>query len=546
MGKFNQSLATKQDNSQDFLNLSCWETIDIGHSQHVLLEELIQRYNESLPASTTITDSLGRTREYVAGKLRAPQTALGQKLIWLAMTQAEETRRAAVGGDLAARQKYLMYYGDADSIPVTTNRGELRRLLGKKNGLATLWRHLNQLQEADIIISKANTSRQRREVIEEDGHRTIIVEMADNGRGDFTLWISRKVFKQKLLLAGVLEQNGKSRLQTLQISKLQQVCTEKKETKKIEKNNPEKQGEERVASPHERLTEAIASDEKNRNDATKNDFGGGAPAAGEKIAGIAKKSPKSGVVVPVKDRQTFSLQRYQQEMRRSERISAHLTADGTTMGYWTLILYHQLVEMLYGHLPADYLDSIAGQVRGMLELHLRRIEVVGAKTNDEHIQQAAIRVSRAIYIAHLWMAKKQFNIYEPLTYLRLDDGMKNGLRDVVDKWLPAEDKRRKLRADKNTHLFRWQQSEAYAEDLFRDVMFTLKKSGYFQATAIFQEALGKLNRKLQKIGVSDATTTKVRKDFADKCTGIFHAIQKATFEEEDTTWNDFLRYRKSL
>ncbi len=97
------------------------------------------------------------------------------------MTQAEETRRAAVAGDLVARQKYMLYYDEnADSIPVTTNRGELRRLLGKKNGLASMWRHLNELQDARIILSKTNTSRKRREVVTTDGHTTIIVELAAN------------------------------------------------------------------------------------------------------------------------------------------------------------------------------------------------------------------------------------------------------------------------------------------------------------------------------------------------------------------------------
>ncbi len=61
--------------------------------------------------------------------------------------------------------------------------------------------------------------------------------------------------------------------------------------------------------------------------------------------------------------------------------------------------------------------------------------------------------------------------------------MKNGLRDVVDKWLPAEDKRRALRAKANSSLMKWQKAEAFAEDLFRDVMFTLKASGYYQSKA---------------------------------------------------------------
>ncbi len=546
MYKANAKIAVKQENNSELLHLSCWEAIDIAYSQHVLLEGYIQCYNENLETSSLVKDSIGRTRAYTAGKLRVPQTALAQKLIWMAMTEAEETRRAAIGGDTAAKQKYLMYYGDtADSIPVTTNRGELRRLLGKKNGLSSIWRHLNQLQEAGIILSKANTSRQRREIIEEDGHRTIIVAMAENGRGDFTLWINRAVFKQKLNLSTDPGHNEKPSIETLQISKLQQLYLEKKETKKIKKNNPGKQGEEGVASPHERLKEANASDKKRRNEQTKNYFGGAAAAGGK----IVKKSRNSGsgLVLPIKDPKAFTQERYQKEMRRNEHILAHLFADGSTMGYWTLILYHQLVEMLYGHLPVGYLESISDKVRGLLELHIRRIEIAGAKTQDDHIQQAACKVSRAIYLAHVWVAKQEkFNIYEPLTYLRLDDGMKNGLRDVVDKWLHSEDKRRQLRADKNTHLFRWQQGEAYAENLFRDVMFTLKKSGYYQATAIFQEALVKLNKKLQKIEASESTATKVRSAFADKCTGIFHAIQEATFEEEDPTWNDFLRYRKSL
>lgn len=542
MCKINPSLATKQDNALEILNLSCWEIIDIAHSQHVLLEEHIQRYNESLPPSKIISDTLGRTREYFAGKLRAPQTALAQKLIWLAMTQAEETRRAAVAGDLVARQKYMLYYDEnADSIPVTTNRGELRRLLGKKNGLASMWRHLNELQDARIILSKANTSRKRREVVTKDGHTTIIVEIAENGRGDFTLWISRAVFKQKLILARELGKTEKRPLENLQISKLEQLYPEKKETKKEEENNPAKQCEEGVASPHGKLIEAIASDDEKRDEDPKNEFGGGTAAAGKKSAKILRPA---GMVLPLKTQEPFSLERYNRDMRRNDRIRALIPGD--PMAYWVFVLYHQLVEMLYPHLSEQHLAVIADQVKGLLELHIRRIEIANCKTKEEHIQKAACRVSRAIYLAHIWMKGKDFRIYEPLTYLRLDDGMKNGLRDAVDKWLPAEDKRRALRAEANSSLMRWQKAEAFAEDLFRDVMFTLKASGYYQSSAVFEEAQRKLNKKFDQIGLSDATRTKVRDSFSAKCLNVFHAIQKATFEEEDTTWNDFLRYRKSL
>lgn len=543
MCKINPSLATKQDNALEILNLSCWETIDIAHSQHVLLEEHIQHYNETLPPSKIIVDSLGRTRDYFAGKLRAPQTALAQKLIWLAMTQAEETRRAAVAGDLVARQKYMMYYDDnADSIPVTTNRGELRRLLGKKNGLASIFRHLKELQDARIILSKANTSRKRKEVVT-DGHTTIIMEMAENGRGDFTLWISRAVFKQKLILSGQLEKNEKPGLGTLQISKLEQIYPEKKETKKEEKNNSGKQSEERVASPHGKLIEAIASDDEKRNEETKNGLSGGAPAAGKKSAKILRPA---GMVFRQQKTEPFTLERYNRDMRRNDRIRAFIPEE--PMAYWVFVLYHQLVEMLYPHLSEQHLAGIADQVKGLLALHIRRIEIgiAGCKTKEEQIQKSACRVSRAIYLAHIWMKGKDFKIYEPLSYLRLDDGMKNGLRDVVDKWLPEEDKRRALRAEANSSLMKWQKAEAFAEDLFRDVMFTLKKSGLGQSSAVFEQSQLRLNKKFDQIGLSDATRTKVQNSFRSKCLNIFHAIQKAVFEEEDTTWNDFLKYRKSL
>lgn len=544
MCKINPSLATKQDNALEILNLSCWETIDIAHSQHVLLEEHIQHYNETLPPSKIIVDSLGRTRDYFAGKLRAPQTALAQKLIWLAMTQAEETRRAAVAGDLVARQKYMLYYDEnADSIPVTTNRGELRRLLGKKNGLASMWRHLNELQDARIILSKTNTSRKRREVVTTDGHTTIIVELAANGRGDFTLWINRSVFKQKLILAGELGKTEKRALENLQISKLEQLYPEKKETKKEEKNNSGKQSDEGVASPHGKLIEAIASDDEKRNEETKNGLSGGAPAAGKKSAKILRPT---GMVFRQEKPEPFTLERYNRDMRRNDRIRRFIPEE--PMAYWVFVLYHQLVEMLYPHLSEQHLAGIADQVKGLLELHIRRIEIgiAGCKTKEEQIQKSACRVSRAIYLAHIWMKGKDFKIYEPLSYLRLDDGMKNGLRDVVDKWLPEEDKRRALRAEANSNLMKWQKAEAFAEDLFRAVMYTLQKSGLNQSSAVFVESQRRLNEKFDKIGLSDVTRTKVHDSFRAKCFNIFHAIQKAVFEEEDTTWNAFLRYRKSL
>ncbi len=542
-----ENLAGISENQAKFLHLSSWEAIDVAHSQHVLLETLVQEYNKALPR-TSIVDNLGRNREYTAGKLRAAQISLAQKLIWLAICQAEETRKTALQGNTSVQQRYLLYFADhADSIPVTTNRGEIRRLLGCTNGIASIWRHINQLIDAGIILSKANTSRQRREVVEKNGNRTIIIEAAKNGRGDFVLWISKAVFKQRIRpefveIVPIFQQTGEtenSNSEANQISKLEQEYPYNKETKKEEKNNLEKQVGKGVASPHKKLMEAKASDDKKRNDSSKNKNYGGEPASGKKIH---ENLSAESIPQPQRAYEPFSLEKYHRDMRRNDRIRAFIPEK--PMAYWVFILYHQLVEMLYPHLSEQHLNGISEQVKGMLELHIRRIEIASCKSDEEHIQKAACRISRAIYLAFAWMKGKNFKLYEPLSYLRLDDDMKNGLRDVVDKWLPEEDKRRALRADANSNLMKWQKAEAFAEDLFRGVMYTLKKSGLNQSGAVFEESQFRLNKKFDQIGLSDATRTKIRDSFRAKCLNIFHAIQKATFEEEDTTWKNFLRYQK--
>jgi hypothetical protein len=127
--------------------------------------------------------------------------------------------------------------------------------------------------------------------------------------------------------------------------------------------------------------------------------------------------------------------------------------------------------------------------------------------------------------------------------LRVDDEFKTGtLKVVIDQWVTDEEARLKLNTKGNNSLIQWQSSHAFAEDLFRNIVFTLHQS-YGNATIVFKEGLSRLDEHFKENNVSAKTRLKVRRSFTDRCLAIFKELQKQV-DYDDETWNTFMGWRK--
>lgn len=526
-----------QDNNKfgrkEAIHTSVYDLIDLSESQFGLLNTKVLDYNSRLPRKS-ITDQLGRTREYTKGKLRAGQMNLARQLIYLCLRQLEDLRTSP------ENDKYLNYLDENnDAFPITTNCGKLAKALGGSYCKNTIHNHLDQLIEAGIILHKNNTSRRRREVIDEQGYKTIVVELAKNGRGDFCLWLSRELFAQRYRIQLVentptaalngpdsanlsgFESNENAGLSVNQTQKLGQYYRDLTETNKIKINNCSKNSESGLASQEQVVMPSSDEDELiNRNDKGNTKFPGEMQGA---LAGNREKN--------------WRVQRYEAR-RKADRQAANVLGGQKARAYFVDLLFFQLTHQLYPQYTQDHLQKIKPGVKTMLGLHLDRLE--------ENLLPAFQKVSRAIYLAHRWLSQDPSRfVYEPFTYLRIDGDYKTGtLLRVIDQWLVAENEKLRLNADKNSALLKWQQAHFYSENLFKDVVYTLQ-GGFSAAKDVFRVSLQRLEAYFEKHEVPKATRIRIKRSFSDRCLAIFQELSQAS-EAYDPVWKTFERWRKTI
>jgi len=164
---------------------SFWDMIDLKAVNHTGIPEFVVKYNVSLPSRK--------------GKLRSGEKDVAKTLIYLMATEMEAMRTESPND-------YLFYLSDKiDSIPVSTNRGQLATMLDKCYCKETVGNHLMRLQDSGLITRKMNTSRVRQRHTDENGNVTLIQQTAKNGRGDIIYFINKSVLYFKTDIVNNLE-----------------------------------------------------------------------------------------------------------------------------------------------------------------------------------------------------------------------------------------------------------------------------------------------------------------------------------------------------
>lgn len=501
MGKSTTFPAVTQPLQQDFqeiMQISFWSLVDCGATQFgSSLQQFIDDYNKQCP-TTTVTDKLGRTRTCRKGLIRGNQTLVVRELIHTCFQQMEELRLSNNAED---QQRYYDYVTAAyiDGLPVIMNRGWIRSKIKKAACKSSIWNYLNQLQSAKIILTKQNTSRVRQEIVDELGHKTIVVDMNSNGRGDFILWLDVRLFAWKLRIR---QSTG---LESNQIQNIEQYTYDLTKTLKKEDNNCSKGVP--IGTTVNLSPDAIASVTYKPNENGKMQSSAAAPRP----------------VAPA-DKEKLQKEAKIKHLRQETHIDEQLPKKESV--FWVTMLYHQLL-LLYPRLDRNYLSKVEKQIKELLYLHMVRLDLPA--------KDAFAKVSRGIELAQLWLsANPERYVYEPLTYLRLDEEYTTGtFRTVMDGWVAAEAKRLKVVNTKNQNLVKWQKAHAKMEQLFKNVMYSLHLHGYAHAKKTFGEADRQLAMYFGKLHLADETRAKVRRSFTDRCTNIFKTLRDQAAERPD-------------
>lgn len=539
-------------------NTSVWEMIDLSLSQHQhgRLKDMIATYNRSRPV-TTITDSLGRRRSYHSGCLRGNQCLLIQDLMYLCLTQLEALRRSVNSSD----QRLFSTYLQADCLPVLTNRRELAAKL-KANGVRicrnSIYNHLRMLEDAGIILRRRHTSRQR--VTQEDG--TVVYETCANGRGDFQLYLSKQIFAFRLQYAhlagtgahqtdeaapgpavdnppGAAAAGEKAAIENQPLSqhqsqKLGQIIPTNSETEEWDNNNSGKVHCDQSGVPLGHKVDDTGRWPQpyllERNSKIPPDSG---PGGGE-------IRPAGAPAAALDARARLQRQRELSERRRALSALVAAVVPDKERDFYLKMLRLQLIGMLYPDLSPRYVRQIEDHLHQLLALYL---DLIG-----ESPRQSFRKLSRAVEMVYLYRRKHPgHRLYDPLHYLRMD--YQGGFIQVVQKWLPREELRLRLRAEKKSRLLQWQKARAYTDDLFDGTVEALR-SGLYQSRALFAEAQKRLNGYLGRIRAPQAMRERLRASLTSRFEHIAGAlVQEAKAPQDlstDDTWRSFLVYLDGL
>lgn len=538
----------------NFFNVSVWKIIDLRSSQQQgrLLKEKIADYNASRP-TVTITDKLGRTRTYTKGRIRGNQHALAQELLYLCVRQLETLRRSDNPSDRLLYQSYL----ESDRLPVLTNRKELMDRL-RINGVwickNSIYNHLEILRDADIILHKRSTSRQR--VFMDDG--TVLYETCEKGRGDFQLFLNKAVFaffedyrhlavpataatdvenppgaRENAPAAAPGPENaaiGNQPISTPKSQKLGEIIPIISKTGKRGNNNRgQVQGQQSgVPAGQQDNNSGLHPQRKELERDSINPF-----VAARR--GEIRPADRPGAALDAEERR-----HRHREMAEKKRLLSGLVARLTPREerpFYLRMLQTLYIGMLYPGINRLYLHRIEADLSRLLSLYL---DLVPAGSPAEAFRQ----LSRAIEMVHRYRQKHPgYELYDPLSFLRMD--YNSGFFRVVQQWLPKEERRLQLQADKRSHLVKWQKGQAYADDLFDGVVEALQ-TGLYQSKAVFVEAEKRLSQYLGRIKAAPRTKTRIKRSFRERFDHLYRELaQRATEADDigmDATWGAFLRY----
>lgn len=562
----NTATVTKGKNS-NILDVYIRDVIDYDRTLYNgRLFEMIEAYNDACP-TTVVHDSLGRTRTLKSGQFTGPNKDLAQHLVWLCTHQMEKLRKSDNTSDQMLYQAYM----ESDRLPVTTNRGELCRIMKGKNMIkvskSSLSTYIRKLQDAGIIIKKRNTT--LRKVFLDDG--TVIKEVADNGRGDFQLFLSKEIFHFQAAFDHLSAEG--SHQSDMDVEKPENGVG-KAENDHPGQGNPaseakksaiENQG---VAQSKEQNLEQCISNKSNTENSINNNSGeahcdeSGVPSELKDDERLRLETYKLGrdSMAPVSAaarreisaadrpaaaldaRETIQRKKEAMERKRELRDMVDRLTPSKERPFFVHVLFMEFVSMLYPDINREYLREIKPGLIMMLGTYL---DLVPKESNKEGFR----KLSRAIEMVWRYRQKHPgYQLYDPLHFLRMD--YEGGFYKVVTAWLLKEELRLKIKAEKRSTLLKWQKGQAFADDLF-DIVIEGLRTGIANSTALFADAENELSMYLGRIKAPQKTKDRIKASFKGRFQHLYRELKKQAREEKndlafDKTWNTFERYRNML
>lgn len=440
---------------------------------------------------------------------------------------------------------YLFYLsGNIDSMPVMTNRGQLRTMMDEEYSLRTYSNFIKRLTAAKFILRKSNTSRMRTKVIEEDGTVRYEHKIAKNGRGDFKLFINKKalsfrysfVEKPENLVLGLNSKAIENQLVSLpKTQKLQQPLNELKETLKINNNNPLTGVEKGVAEPQHSKVSCEQERMLKRRDEE------GSMQKNNSAAENPKKNLHKTILKSFSKERNLDIstkgQTHLDKLSKDHEISRQLPEDD--QNYYATLLFFQMIKLLYTHFADNYIEAVAPSAKNLLRLHLQRLNLP--------MELAFQTISRAINMTkqHLDTHENAY-VYAPLTWLRVDDEYQSGtLKIVVDKWIPKEQKRLKVVKTTNQQFVNWQYAYHASDQLFMEVTKGMKK-GFSTGLATYNAAFEKLDYYFDKYELPTPTRDRMRQQFADRTYAILEKVDALDESNKpDKTWSAFKLFQQT-
>lgn len=471
----------------DILSYSFWDILDLKTTFSDTLLKMKEDYNSLLP-----------TRK---GRLRAPEYTTAKVIIHLLGHEMEDARKNRP--DL-----YKSYMSNqADSLPVSTNRGQLRTMLDSDYSLRSFSNFIDKLMDAGIITYKRNTSRVVDKTTDAKGNERKQAKIMQGGRGDFILYINKKALKFFTPIADPFE----SKSETNQTVSLGEKSGDSNDNE-ITDNQEVTTGQVQILQPpHDISLETLRIKNNKRGivdnvSAEPSNFLT-AYAENEIIGDGEGKKPlnnSSGAATP-------KARIYVENLEKDIRISRKLPQNDRE--FYCKLLYTQVAEQLYPSYPPEYLRQIESPVKNLLNLHLLRLE--------QPIDQAFQTVSRAIYLTQRYLeTHPKAYLYDPMTWLRLDEKMQSGtLRKVVDEWIPREEKRLLVYKNRSDSMVKWQYAVRFSDKVFLEVVKELKK-GFSSGVKAAKFALTRLDNLFEKYDLPASAKTVLHKRFADRTYAI--------------------------
>lgn len=518
-----EQISKRSANNQDFIKkTSPFHIFCLKKQCRDTINEMMDTYNQSLPTNT-ITDSQGRTRSYKKDKFSEAHHALAWKLAYLMLHRMEEQRRNNP-------QAYAAWMADSDkhdSFGVMTNRAELKRLLQTSASLNSIGNRLKVLEKAGFILNKTNLCRKREIVQNADGSTTVVIKQLKGGRGDFILYVSKRLLHlnsegMAAILGLPLPKNEETEKEALQSNQTQKLGLNISNSYKnlIISNNKGVKGVDKI---HETLnnlpSESVRSETKKTNS-----LASSAPK---------KADEKGGRIVDLGDKSQEVHRIYHEKIQLDRAVRRMMPEKKKE--YFATLLTMNLFGFLFPHLSEKYLQSIEKEVIQLLMLHMDKVD-------SKKLNNAFMKVDRAIYLAYRYANKKGFKFYNPLTYLRLD--LEKGGLVSVHKWVEEEDFKRQLRAEKGSDLIKWQKLELFTEKLYLQCATAIAEQ-HASVRSLFRTCRNKIRSKAGQLKASPKTLQRVEKRFADACANIYQqTTKKGKYQlEKDEIMKAFDRFR---